>query len=414
MMRFLGGGFHAPDITVDWAWSGNISATGATILARARHAGEVTLRYGTDPSMPNTVEGVEGAPGIFTFDLSSLSADTAYQYGFTGSDVTGQFRTFPTPGTAHSFTIATASCAGYTGSEYKVNTVSNTPAFDRIADREPLLFIHLGDRGYSDIATNSPPGVRANYNANMAMERQRNLHLAVPVAYIWSDDDFGTDNANTDAPAKPAAQQVYREYVPHWPLPVGDSIQQTFVIGRVRVILLDCRSYRTPNGATDNSSKTRLGATQKQWLKDTLLAATEPLILVSIESPWIGNGTDFVSWGIVSTERAELANFFEDNDLVSRVVLFSGDHHLAAGDDGTNTNFATGNPPGVMTVTFAPLDGQWTDSSGTWSEGEHIDSHQQYGTLDIVDDGDSITLTAKGWAVSDETEAEMFSLAKVF
>jgi phosphodiesterase/alkaline phosphatase D-like protein len=412
-----GRGYGPPaPISVEWAWSGNLSASAATVKARSSSP-MVTMRYGTDPFLGSylTAAGTEGADNVFTFDLSGLSADTEYHYGFTGSVVRGKFRTFPTVGAQASFTVVAASCAGFSGSQYQFGLVSNTPAFDRIADRDPLLFIYLGDRGYPDIASANVTAFRTNYANNMNMARQRNMHLAVPVAYIWSDDDFGTDNADTNAPAKPAAQQVYREHVPHWPLPVSDSIQQTFVIGRVRFILLDNRSYRTPNSATDNSSKTRLGATQKAWLKSELLAATEPLIVVTIESPWIG--TDFVTWGIFSTERAELANFFEDNGLTDRILLVGGDHHYVAGDDGTHTQFASGAvTPGPLHVVFAPLDGMDTLSrnTGTWTAGPYAPRRQQYGTIAFDDDGTDITVTATAWSVTDAVEQSQFTLVKVY
>lgn len=65
---------------------------------------------------------------------------------------------------------------------------------------------------------------------------------------------------------------------------------------------------------------------QKQWLKDELLAATEPCIVLEIGS-WWGDTTGFADgWDSFSTERQVFAEFFEDNDLTSRLFLLGADN----------------------------------------------------------------------------------------
>jgi phosphodiesterase/alkaline phosphatase D-like protein len=409
-----------PDpLTVEFAWVGNVSGTGATIKARIPEAASTSLRYSTNPDLSggSTVSGTEGADEMWTFALSGLSAATRYYYGWTNASLTGSFRTFPTSG---NFLIATASCAGTTGATYPGSTprTSNAPTFDRIRDRDPALFIHMGDRHYRDIGSNNVSAYRLAYQNVLANQRQKDLHLAVPVAYAWDDHDFGSDDSYSASASKPAAQQTYREHVPHWPLPESDSIQQTFTVGRVRFILLDCRSYRSSNTATDNSSKTALGAIQKAWLKSTLLAATEPCIVVAVQMGWIGSNLTQFTWGVYGTERRELAEFFEDNGLTSRLILINGDNHFIAADDGTNSQY---DPDAVtlgpLCLNAAPMDAGFTSSFGTWSTGIFKTRKQQYATIDFADTGTQITATIKGWALSASpgaTESQLFSVSKVF
>lgn len=427
MPRTVGGldyaGTTVLPMTVQWAWVGGVSDDSAKVKARIADSTTATLRYSTSPTLTSysTASGTEGNDEVFTFTLSGLAADTTYYYGFAGSTVTGKFRSFPTEGEAASFSIATASCAGEPpdgGSADYIGpgNTSNTPVFAHVVTRDPLMFLHLGDRGYPDISTNNVPAFRDNYNENMQNANQLAMHLAMAVDYVWDDHDFGANNSSGASASKPAAQSVYREHVPHWTLPSGSLIYHTYVIGRVRFIICDARSERSSHGATDNSSKTVLGATQKQWLKDGLLAATEPLIVVATINPWIGTGGN--SWGIYSTERAELAEYLEDNNLTERVLLLSGDNHFVAADDGTNSQYDTGSSdPGPVVAQFASMDGAFSANDGTWSEGIFKVRRQQYGTLDFADDGTEITVTVKGWALSASpgaTEAELFSLQHVY
>jgi phosphodiesterase/alkaline phosphatase D-like protein len=418
---FLGGGAGGftptvPAITVDFAWIGGVDTGGATVKARSADAVAMTLRYDTDPGLANwiPVVGCEGAVEVYCFDLTGLAADTTYYIGFIGSSLAGQLHTFPSG--SSSFSIAAASCGGQGTPEYHgaANT-TNTPAYDRIREREPLLLIHMGDLHYRNLNTTSSASYRTAYKDVLANSRFNELCLNVPIAYVWDDHDFGPNDSDGTYSGKATAQQVYREYVPHYDLDDAAAIYQTFVIGRVRFILLDTRSGRSPDTNTDNASKTRLGATQKQWLKDTLLAASEPLIVLEVGS-WIGNSTSFPDgWESFSTERTELFDYFSANGLMDRLLLMGGDVHELISDDGTNTNFETGAATdGPPYVGFAPLDGDFNDFSAT-AQNKYQTENQQYGTLDFVDTGTQITVTAKGWACPDtSTESQEFSLSKVY
>lgn len=418
-MSSVSGLGYAPSVTpadIEWVWAGNVSATGATINARSD--GTPTLLYGTDAGLtdPDNLSGTEGNDDVWSFDLSGLSADTVYYYSFVGWGLTATFRTFPTEGTAHSFSIAAASCAGQSGGDYEVGDVSNTPTLDHIAARDLALFIHLGDRGYPDITTDSVSAFRTNYNANMAMTKQAALHRAMPVAYVWDDHDFGDNNSHAATASKPAAQTVYREHVPHWTLPSASGIYQTFVIGRVRFILIDGRSFKSNPSDTDDSSKTLLGATQKQWVKDTLDNSTEPVVVLDVAVPWNATSSLPDSWGGYSTERQELAEFFEDNSHTERLWLLHGDMHAIMGDDGANTQFDPGSAnDGPPLSGFAPMDAGATTYSGTYTISPSTDSKQQYGTLEFTDTGSQITVTARAYEVAGiGSESEAWNFSKVY
>src|SRR5690349_3605766 len=53
------------------------------------------------------------------------------------------------------------------------------------------------------------------------------------------------------------------------------------------------------------------------------------------------------SWGAYAAERKELADFFEDEGLGRKIIILSGDVHMLALDDGTNTQYSSRVPPGT-------------------------------------------------------------------
>jgi phosphodiesterase/alkaline phosphatase D-like protein len=407
-------------ITISFAWVGNVVEDGATIKLRSANADSVALRYSTDPDLIGfaTEFGSEGADEVWTVDLTGLAADTRYYFGFAGSALTGTFKTWPTEGTAHSFLIVASGDTGLSADYAGVaSDVANPPTWDRMLEHEPLICIVLGDFHYRNLNTSSQAAYRNAYQDVLAASHVKDFVRQVPTCYVWDDHDYGPNDSDGTYSHKDVAQAVYREYVPAWPLAEADAIYHSFVIGRVRFINIDSRSDRSPNSDTDNSSKSRLGTTQKQWLKDTLDAATEPCIVLNVMS-WIGNTTAFDDgWESFSTERTELFDYFSANGHMDRLFLIGADIHELMSDDGSNTNFETGaSTDGPPYAGFAPIDATLNDFSAT-AQTKFQTRKQQYGTLEFSDTGTQITVTAKGYALSaspGSTSVEKFSLEKVF
>lgn len=417
LVTLTGGRRYRGPVVVEAAWVGGVTTTLATIKARSEALASSSLDVfvSTSPSLsnPTAFAGVEGVvAGLFTFALTGLTPNTIYYFGFTGGSMTGRFKTFPV-GQA-SFVIAASSCATDL-IEPGPRKTSNSIAYDRIRDRDPIAFIHVGDLHYRDLNTTDVNEYRTAYRDVLSNPRLSHLVRTVPTAYVWDDHDYSDNNSDGTYVGKAVAQQAYREHVPHWTLPSATEIYQTFVIGRVRFILLDPRSGRDPNSDPDDANKTRLGATQKTWLKDTLLAATEPVIVLGVGS-WWGETTGFDDgWEGFSTERQELAEWFVDNDVLSRLFMLGGDIHELMWDDGTNTQFDPGSSElGPPYAGFSPLDGTFLSLGATAQEQYQV-TNQQYGTLAFTDTGSQITVTATGWAANlDGTETFVFSRSKVY
>jgi hypothetical protein len=144
-----------------------------------------------------------------------------------------------------------------------------------------------------------------------------------------------------------------------------------------------------------------LGAEQLDWLERELRAAatTDEVVVWVNGSPWIEareSGGD--SWGAYATERSRIAAMIEGAGLTDRLVMLSGDAHMVAIDDGTNSGYG---PTGAGFPVFhaAALDRPGGVKGGPYSDGTHPGAGQ-FGMVDVVDDGGpvvTLVLTGRTW-----------------
>lgn len=384
-------------MSVTNAWSGAFTPTGFTVAAKVSSAATLVASTAADLSSPIRFGPVTpDAVGIVKLTASGLAPATRYYWGIeTGAvvDATWQGQVKTSPNGPGSFSFWSSSCA-LSGSNHQV--------FDRIAALTPDFGLHMGDIHYQNIGTNDPALFNSAFDAVLANARQANLYRKVPTVYTWDDHDYGPDNSDKNSPARPAAHSAYRQRVPHHPLTGTEGIQRTFVVGRVRFIILDTRSYR------DTAGGTLLGPSQKAWLKTTLLEATEPLIFLQTGVPWLGTTAD--TWGdaAFSAERLELANYMVANGVKGRLILVGGDQHGLSYDNGTNNTVGGLNAPVLQT---AALDQTGSDKGGVYST-PVSQGGDRFGVTQVTDTGgSSISVTMTGYAAGATyfTDTQTFS-----
>lgn len=389
-------------MTVAHAWSGGITPNSAVVRARVTGTScRLAISKFLDMSAPVYTDAVTPSLNIATFNVSGLDAETKYYYvveedGVLASSMQGSFKTFPPEGFARSFSVAGFSCSGtspaYPGS---TQTVSNSPVYTTIRDKNPLLVLHMGDMHYRNIATNDVNLYRTAYDNVLAEPHPNGLFRHVPISYSWDDHDFGDGDSDGTSAAKPAATQAYRERVPHWPLPAGtgnNAIYHTYVIGRVRFIVLDGRSERTPKTATDDSNKYMISATQEAWLTNLLETTNDAFYVITSAVPWIAPvaaGAD--TWGGYSTQRARIANVLTSTGVADKMIMVCGDMHGLAIDNGSNNAWG-----GFPVYQFAAMDAPGSTKGGPYSEGVS-EGGSRYGILDFQDDGTNISVTGTGF-----------------
>jgi phosphodiesterase/alkaline phosphatase D-like protein len=382
-----------PSGDIRWTWSGAVTSSGAVVKARAARPG-LALRLAVTPAdggavaYERTVEA--DSRGVATFPIDSLKLRTAYEYVVSTQEhrLRGAFKTFAEG--AMPFRVVYGSCA---------RTGSSSPIFEEMRRLDPDLFIHMGDFHYENITANDPARFARAYDAVLASRTQSALYRAAPIVYTWDDHDFGNNNSDATSPSRPAALDTYDAFVPHYPLVSRDSIQQAFSIGRVRLIVTDSRSGRTPMTG-DPRKRTMLGPAQLEWLEREFESAKEAPLVVWVNSlPWITRGDERNSdgWAPYARERERIANHLATLQLTERVIMLSGDAHMVAIDDGTNSLYATIATParGFVVAHAAPFDQRPKKKGGPYSSGESL-ANEQFGVLDVADDGTTLKATVTG------------------
>ena len=384
----------------------DVTKTTAKATMTLTVTGAAVLQVSTSAALTSPVTFVGTAVGVsnlYRFNMTGLSPGTLYHYGFAGTK-RGEFRTAPT--TFESFTVVVGGCYEGGNTNVPVHMLSDTPR----------VCLFLGDMPYIENTSSASAPYRTAWADMLDSTQFRNLMAASTVHYTWSDHDFSIDDSDGSFAGKAFAQSAYRET---WPatLPVADGIYHTFVRGRVRFIMLDVMSFRSAEAATDNSSKTMLGTVQKQWLKDTLTAATEPVIVLDVSEPWIdtaGGGAN--GWGLYSTERTELGTFFTAGGFNTRLYLVASDMHALAYDDGTHTRYGTGSGNGPPLLHSGPMDHATSVKGGPYTIGPITTNTSMYAKLVITDTGGStIGVQALAYSVtSAAARTQEFSQTKNF
>ena len=390
-----------PDGLVQLAWSGAVTPSSARVNAKIlRESGRVRLLVSPTLRMPGLGDPIRtpfqaatpARANVVSFEVTGLLPDTEYQYtvevdGEADEERRGRFRTFPDR--AASFRVVLGSCA---------DTGSDHPVFDTIRGLDPLFFLHMGDFHYEDIARPERRLYRRAFDAVFASPRQSLLYRSVPVAYIWDDHDFGGNGSDRTNRGRQAARLTYQEYVPHYPLPAGRGdvpIYQAFTAGRVRFVVTDLRSARSPAESADDAGKSMMGAAQKAWFLRELLDAYRAGMLVAWVStdPWIEQktrGSD--RWGGFSTERREIADFIARH-RIDRLVVLSGDAHMLALDDGSHSGYSSAGGPGFPVLHAAALDRRGSVKGGPYTQGPfpnrtRINRHDgQFAVMEVRDKG---------------------------
>lgn len=401
---------------------GGVDSTTARVVTEVDSGADVRLAVDTDPGFgsPEFFGPVTpSAQNVAHLTATGLNPETRYHFAVEHDSVLdssfpGQFRTPPTGGTVASFTIAAASCAGANaefpgeGDVLAANRLSNHPLFAKIRElgvtNDWAAFIHMGDLHYYDLGSGSHGisggGSLSNYrraHSDVLLQgNQHDLYRNLPIVYMYDDHDWGPNNSDGSIPGRANSLQAYRERIPGFPPAVPGTAEpnyHSFTLGRVLFVVLDTRANADPNSEGDSPAKTMLGQAQKDWLADLLATTTaEALVMVSTRQWDHPSGED--TWAGFTFEREEVIDILSQPGVngqgwTDRMCELQGDAHA------NGIASAEGNEHGHFPIfQFASLDTGASETPGTqpWKDIGSFRGGGQFGTLEIIDTGDSITI----------------------
>jgi len=184
------------------------------------------------------------------------------------------------------------------------------PALEAIRKLEPDFFVGTGDNVYFDhpekkAGSDRWMGIAWSDRAKTETEMRRKYHeqfiqprfidLFAEVPTYWEVDDHDyryndCDNTGDKMPTPEMGARNFREQLPVVDLAdPAASTYATFRISRdLQIWLVEGRLYRSANKMPDGPDKTIWGDTQKQWLKDTLLASDATFKILISPTPLVG------------------------------------------------------------------------------------------------------------------------------
>lgn len=379
-------------MAISFWWLGHATTNSARVCVRTTTTGNVTVACAGATYTVAADTAVND--GVVVADVLGLSPGQTYPVVITDASSAverGTLRTMPASGGK----VAFISCEERT--RPLADLAQNIVAFGAHAVCHEGDYVYTGAylSGYNGEtsvlpATGSAASVYATHWRQVKRKPdKRFLETTLPHYYMFDDHEFGGDNwdhtvtqaqagginvasggtqAEVDA-SWWAARQAAGYYMAGNPAAdagttaekpsnaaAGTSVSQypvsyyRFTVGDIETFHLDVFSVRSPQAATDNSSKTMLGANQKAWLKARLAASSAKFKIIASGKPTYvalsgGTGDD---WTRYSTERDELISYIQTTGITG-VVWMCGDPHAACVHyDPTRGHIAvTANPAGV-------------------------------------------------------------------
>lgn len=228
------------------------------------------------------------------------------------------------------------------------------PRWQTLLDRDPQLFMMLGDNVYADSVGIRDVGpdlveMRRAYAALDAQAGFRDLRSKVPLLAVWDDHDYGLNDGGEENPIKVEAKSIFADFFDvsaDDPMRLREGIYRAGIYGptghRVQIILLDTRYFRSPLKPTDQRNapgkqrfvpdddpkKTILGEAQWQWLEEQLRQPAELRFIVS-SIQVIAEGHGWEGWRMMPLERTRLTRLINETKA-NGVIFLSGDRHRAA------------------------------------------------------------------------------------
>lgn len=357
---------------------GAMTPTSCKIKVRTDMVADVAIEYASNKDFNNSTTALEvttasGDDYTAEVELSNLNADDVYWYRVLVDDMvqnTGlvhKFHTFPNGSATFKFAVF-ADVA---------TTDRGAAAYMNAKDDGALFALQIGDLDHRN-----PSTLSECRTMHRDMKDPSKLHGAdfarhilskMAVVHVWDDHDYCGNDEDKDCANKANALQAFDEHWVTYSRPnASEGLWHSFEVGDAEFFVLDLRSQRDANTDTDDSNKSMLDGDeisndQKDWLKAGLSnsTATWKFIVSSVT----GNPTARLNandaWRDFSTEREELQDYIENNNI-SGVIMLTGDLHTGGAiDDGTNNGFSLPE----MCVPHTNLVGGNVKNVGTWSEG---------------------------------------------
>jgi len=198
-----------------------------------------------------------------------------------------------------------------------------------MAGQAPDLTVWGGDYLYfREVDEDSELGLRYRWRYDRSTAEQQVLLRTGSHVSIWDDHEYGPNNGNSSYRLKGEALALFKRYWanPSYGLPELPGTFTTYRFNDAELFMLDNRYYRDDD-ELQAKDKTKLGAAQLRWLKNSLLMSVSPVKLIVAGSQVTNDASTYDGWHNFPEERADILKFLVDHK-VNGVIFLTGDRHF--------------------------------------------------------------------------------------
>lgn len=227
------------------------------------------------------------------------------------------------------------------------------PIWDAIVDRNPDVFLFLGDNIYGD--TEDMSVLKEKYGMLAAKPGYQRLLETCPVLSTWDDHDYGQNDAGSEYPKKVESERIFMDFfsIPEdSPRRKRPGIYGSYIFGpkgkRIQIIMLDTRYFKDTSGRkknnasaeekekqnvvgwyepSDDTTSTLLGEDQWEWLEEQLKEEADIRIIGS-SVQFLAYEKGMESWGNYPHERSRFLDLIKETEA-NGVIFVSGDVHFS-------------------------------------------------------------------------------------
>jgi len=204
----------------------------------------------------------------------------------------------------------------------------------QLLSEKPDVILMMGDNVYADRVPSGWQAASGEQLWDRYVDTRTTLDFyksadLIPVFATWDDHDYGRNDADRTYVLKEESAQIFQAFFaqakPTGDFTRGPGVSSMWAAFGVRFLLLDDRSFRSPDGV-DLPDQTHFGAEQEDWIVNQISAAREPVFMVSGDQ-FFGGYNPFESYegNHPKSFQTQLARW---RRAKSPLIFLSGDRHL--------------------------------------------------------------------------------------
>lgn len=209
---------------------------------------------------------------------------------------------------------------------------ANHEIFEVMAKEEADIMVWLGDNTYlREVDFDSKTGFIRRYTHTRSLPELQAFLASTSHIATWDDHDYGPNNSDRSYVHRSMALDVFKMFWanPSYGIYDEPSVITAYKWGDCEFLMLDNRSFRTPNRRDVGGNATFLGEQQREWLVDALAASTAKWKFVCIGGQVINNTERFEHHANLAPEEREYILDAISMEGIKNVVFLTGDVHHA-------------------------------------------------------------------------------------